>query len=549
MKLGDKWSGAVAALFFCVFPPALSTEGQILTEPSFAFFTAATIWSVLWFIDRPSYRRISLAAVFCALSYLTRDVGFGYIILAEIIVAVSALALKWPWRRAAAWAAAGLAVFALGSAPYWVFIRAHTGSFGFSLRASEGLKANIIGYEKGSRPADEDEEEVPGEQGAGPAAGGGEGIAIFPLMGKVARVTGQYLSAVDRSLTWPFEALALAGLFLFPWKDRTRWPREAVLWLWAGAVMGAYALVTPYMVDARYYQPAAMLACVWAGRGVALGPGRAARVLGRRAGSWAFAAVLVLVLFGAGWQAVRGASYARYVRDFYGPANMAGKTVAGHREIARDAQKVLGIRPGARIISRKPYFAYYLEDRYVLIADTIEGVRKQVRDGDGDYVFIASMSVRRYTPGLKDLVTAADDPLPGAGLVYRRYLAGLNKLFSVYQVGARPISGLPLADPPTREQVNTALLLSEQYFKDGYLENARQTLLALLAVEPGNAKARLGLVKIYMISGYFDGHSFDEAEDELMRYSRLDPNDTLLKDYQRTIYTLRLQHQAQWGEK
>jgi hypothetical protein len=117
MKLGNKWAGAAAALFFAVFPPDMYTAGQILTEGAFGFFTAASVWSVLWFMDRPSYARMGLTGLLCALSYLTRDVGFGYIFLAEISVAAAARALKWPRRKAAAWAAAGLAVFALCSAP------------------------------------------------------------------------------------------------------------------------------------------------------------------------------------------------------------------------------------------------------------------------------------------------------------------------------------------------------------------------------------------------------------------------------------------------
>jgi len=258
-------------------------------------------------------------------------------------------------------------------------------------------------------------------------------------------------------------------------------------------------------------------------------------------------AAAALSVVGLGYYTLLSSKRVKYTHDFYSMDNYRGKTVSGHREIAEDAKKILGIEPGSGIISRKPYFAYYLDSRFVEVAETVEGVRKQVGNEEGDYVFVGSMCVRRYRPGLKELVTAID-PLPGAGLVYRRFLREYNKLFSVYQVGAEPMNAKDaVSEGASAGQIQAALQKAIQYRDQGYVEHARQVLQSIIDVQPKNAIAHREMVKVYLVYGYFDGVSLDKAEDELMRYAFLMPNAPNIDSYKKTIQNLRVQHQAQWG--
>jgi hypothetical protein len=538
LRISNRWGGMAAGILYASLPLDMQTAGHVLTESTFNFCTAAAVFSAMWLADRPSFGRAALAGLVAALSYLTRDIGLGYILLLAVAVIISAMVKKWEWKRAALLIGASFIVFFICSTPYWIFIKARTGSFNLTLRTTHSLSTDMMGWDKGSRPRVS--EDAGAKSGATP-------LNPFRALSKTFRLIWEYNRESSNYVPWPFYVFAAAGLVLLPWKERERWADDAAVFLWVMGTMGAYALITPYMVDTRYYLPAAVVACAWAGRGAARLPVTVGNSAPGNQGVYVLIAAAALSVAGLGYYTLLSSKRVKYTHDFYSMENYRGKTVSGHREIAEDTKKILGIEPGSRIISRKPYFAYYLDSRFVEVAESVGGVRKQVGNLEGDYVFVGSMCVRRYRPRLKELV-AAIDPLPGAGLVYRRYLMDYNKLFSVYQVGANPMKSKDAVfEGASPTQIQSALQKAIQYREQGYVEHARQILQSIIDLQPDNAIAHREMVMVYMAYGYFDGVSLDRAEDELMRYAFLAPSARNIDYYKNSIQNLRVQHQAQWG--
>lgn len=549
MKLGGKWGAAVAVLFYSVMPLDLYIATHILSDSLFGLLTATTVLAALGMIEKPSLFRAALLGLAAGLSYLARDIGFGFIFLAALTIFISARIQRSPLRQTLRRAAVCLLVFALLGLPFWIFIKVHTGKWRPSLRAGRDLPTALMGYEKGARPAGAgmDEDEGPGgpaPESKGPAAA----VNPFRVALKTVVLTWEYLRAGFEFQAWPFWVMALAGIFLAPLRDREWWAKELAVWLFALGILGAYALLTPYMVDARYGLPCMVLATAWAGRGAVLLPVKARRLVPPALNWFVFPALILLIAVGVGYYLRDGYSQARRYRMFYSEDNFKNKTVAGVREAAEDAKKLLKLKPGARILDRKPFFAYYLDGRLVEIAETVEGVKKQAADGWCDYVVIESLSAARYRPGLRPLITAAD-PLPGAPLVYRRYLRNFDRMVSIYQPGGKGmVASFPLAvNPADKTQVQSLLDQANRLQDQGYLENARLILLSILAANPNNSDAHGQLIKIYLVYGYFDCVSLDLAADELLRYSSLGPRDTLTSHYGDTLQQLRVLCKAKWS--
>ncbi len=538
VKLGGKWAGFMACLLYSINPLALRYTGHVLTEDAFALLTAGSVFFVLVLIERPVVWRALLLGVACVLSYLTRDIGFGYVFIALGLIVISGCLLEWPWKTTGTLAAACLAAFIVVSSPFWIFIRVHTGEWKPSLRQVQSMKADLMGYERGEGPRameDEDEEE---SRDKAPAE-----VSFNPIKAavKTIRLTADYTSQVVKGFAWTFWVLVVLGMVLMPSRGRLGRAIEIALWAWVLAVMAAYAFITPHMVTVRYYLPAVVLSTLWAGRGAALLPLLPKRFFHDTRATYFSVILIAAVGLAAGHYLFDSYKQARYVKHFY--EDFRAKTVSGHKEIALDAKAKLGIKPGARIIARKMFFAYYLDGHHVRVAETVEGVREQIKNREGDYVFIGSMSVNKYRRGLKPLITAAD-PFPDAGLVYRRYLEEYNKLFSVYKPGAPPFK---LDIQVTKENAQRVLADANKLFRQGYVEHARHLYLALADVLPDNALVHWKLMNVYLLYGAYDGVSLDKARDELMKYSLLSPGDDKTAEYERIIENIRHKYRVRWG--
>jgi|GEM_PF-3683585 len=220
--------------------------------------------------------------------------------------------------------------------------------------------------------------------------------------------------------------------------------------------------------------------------------------------------------------------------------------IKGQREAANDSKELLEIKPDVRVMEHEPFFSSVWNGKHVPMPGTMQEVSTSIESGACDYVVVDNLSVRRRSKKLKPLLTGAR-PLPGTGLVYRRYFKGLKKIFSVYKRGAAPLevkSGLTSGAAPA--ELENALKKARRFYLKGHMEHARKLLLDIIEVDPQNALAHRELVKVYIVYGNFDGESLSKAEDHLLRYSFLAPGKEI-KSYQETIQRIRTQHKAKWG--
>ena len=541
MRLGSKISATATCLFFTWMPLNLEVSGHILTESTFGFFTVSTVWATIRAIEKPSPIRMALVGLTCTLAYLTRDIGFGNIFIAIFLLGTTSIFLKRPWKKTLICAGAGIIVFSLCSAPFWLLIKVHTGKFSPTLRTVNNIESDMMGYQKGGKSLISNSE--------------GNNISQFSLVKvvvKTVKLTWEYTRTTFKRIPKQFFVFALIGIIMGVRAGPEKWAKESVPLLFALGIMFAYGLITPYMVDIRYYLPVTVLAAIWAGRGCAHLPLLATLSANddlpfpqnRRLmikGTIGISAIFVLALvssIGFGYYIKSCADYTKFIKTFNSPQSFINKTVSGHKEASLEARQMLFIKPGARILARKPYFAYYLDGRHVDIAETVEGVKKQILDGDCDYVAIGSLSVYTYRPGLKPLVTETD-PLPGAPLVYRKYLEKYNKLISIYKVGGKGINiGEQIAQhTPAQHKQDIARAL--QYYKQGHIEHTRQILTAVIKQDPQNFYAYPYLIKVYMIYGYFDYKSLAKAEEALKQYSLLRPNAPNITTFQISIQKIK----------
>lgn len=220
--------------------------------------------------------------------------------------------------------------------------------------------------------------------------------------------------------------------------------------------------------------------------------------------------------------------------------------IKGQRRAAEDSKKLLKIKAGKRVMEHEPFFTSVWQGKHVSIPDKLQELSSRIEQGACDYVVVDNLSVRRRSPKLKPLLTGYK-PLPGTGLVYRRYFRKKGKIFSVYKRGAAPLEvNSGLSKQSASQEVRKALKKARHYYMDGYVEHARQLLLELIEIAPRNALVHRELVKVYLVYGNFDGKSLDKAEDHLLRYSFLSPGKDI-KPYRQSIQNIRTAHKARWG--
>jgi hypothetical protein len=192
-----------------------------------------------------------------------------------------------------------------------------------------------------------------------------------------------------------------------------------------------------------------------------------------------------------------------------------------------------------------PFFTYYFGGTPVRVDSPTEAA-SALAAGRADYLAVDSLTVQRLTPGLRGLITATA-PVGGASLVYRRYSRDDNRLTSVYQRGAAELRAAPAS--PRAEDAGALLAVGQRYLKDGYIEHARQVLLAAEAANPEESQTHYELYTVYLISGNYDCSCLDLAEAQLLKYSYLAPYDPNLGMFREFLQASRMRCVAEWGKE
>jgi len=486
-------------------------------------------------MDEPSDFKAVAAGALAGLSCMVREVGLVFILIVGFCLAARTLIFRWRVGEASRVTAIALMALTAVALPYWIVIKIHTGEFALTQRHGLDLKAEVMGYENGSRERPMDH-----------AEDGAALVDFNPLAAllKTGRLSYEYFREAVLATPWPFWIMALVGLAMVKDLKRETLSIELVVPVSAIAIALAYAAFTPHLVDRRALAPVAALACVFAGRGAAGLPPRVRGLLKGRAARAVFAALALASAAGVVYVMHQGSLRAALLRDYYSEESHRFFEVAGHREACEKALEDLSIEPGMKVCAPAPSFAYYLGGNYVELAETVDGVKYQVAMGACEWVAVGEVSVRRNRPSLRELV-AGLDPLPDAGLVFRYYLTDYGKLTSIYRLGADPIE--VDAFSPAPDLVDKLLVFGAQYEKEGKVEQARQTFELILEPDPENMLAHRELIKVYLIYGATDRKFLDRADDHLMRFSFMAPEDANLKQYRRVITNLRSKYEFTWG--
>jgi hypothetical protein len=505
-RLGGVSAGVLGALALAFLPLTIPVGLEINALPLAGLFTAASLWATLAWFDRPSPWRAATAGGFAGLAATSPSQGAVSLLALVLAATAAAVILRWPRRTQLTIGAA------LGAMLLILLVAGGVGG-------GKGGGGDLAGTSEEVDPAS---------------------ISPMPLPARIVAYTRE----TARGLPWPFLGLALIGVVARRREERRDIAGEAAVWLFILGSAFGYPRGTARMANAEVLWPAAALISVWAGQAAVL-PGTLRRKLGGRRG-WATGAAVVVMIVGAlGWELREQGLEQNKALLLLKPEDLKTRLIGGQRELGRDAARALRPKAGARVLGLTPFFAYYFGGEAAAVASPAEA-ESALQAGRVDYLAIDSLAVQRLAPGLRPLITATG-PIGGAGLVYRRYLIDSDRLVSVYQRGAPTLSAAP--EDPRPEQAPALLEQAQRYYKDGYIEHARQLLLAVERTSPDEAQPHFELYRVHLIYGSYDLMSLDLAEAELMKYSYLAPHDPNLNLYRDMIRNARMRHVVDWGKE
>ncbi len=352
----------LAAAWVAALVPALTTVPTNQgggSEGPYVLFVLAALWVALAAARRTGWPRLLGAVVaggLTGLAYLTRPEGISY---AAVLVPVLVLSGLGGWglvrrrrvaprgfRHAAALTLAfglGLGVFVV---PYVDYLHTHTGRWELTAKARDAsLEAWRAVAEHDRRARDEVFYQLD-EDGESFVAG------RFTLAELVKDDPAGYVGIVGVNVHTAFSELAVARMVPFPvwelvplpllalgawaaWKARRRPGVPAVL------ATGGLALMVPlaFFVQPRYLTPAAAIACVFVGLGLARLPER------WRYPAWGVAAVLLVLSLFAG---------------LGGPHRfLAPREQVEHRRVGEWLNE--NTPPGTRVMTRNLVVDYYAD--------------------------------------------------------------------------------------------------------------------------------------------------------------------------------------------
>ncbi len=276
-RIFSRKAGLVASALLMFHPFTLEYASPVLTEATFTAMYMGVIAVSTYALLRPSVKMFALTGVLCVLCYLTRDVG----ITCTPIVAAGAI-IKFGLIDQLAWRRTGALVLVLVMSslvvmsPYLAHIRLRTGKWGLTVQMPTTSITRQIQTFGGDRF---DRDRLRGKEKGTEFLGGEEieGVAglikIAPaLVVKTVKNMGAYGKELVQKWGAMVLALIVAGLagFIRDFTVTRDWQRlffGAWAAVWIVQLWALYALVTPYMVDARYMYPLMAAGMVLAGHG------------------------------------------------------------------------------------------------------------------------------------------------------------------------------------------------------------------------------------------------------------------------------------------
>lgn len=255
----------------------------ILTEATFSALYMGLIAISAYCLIRPSFGLFIICGILSSLLYMTRDVGIS----AVFIIALGALIKLGLIDRIARLRLLGFLLalvvsFLVVSTPYFVHIRARTGSWGLSSQMSgAGITRQIQRFGGDRRDRDRSEKNRIGTKliGGEVAKGVLDLAKLSPALSvKLIKNMGLYgRELIQRwgTLVFAFIIIGLMGIIRDYVRDRDRVRLFMEVWLvvWVIQLLALYSLVTEYMVDYRYMYSLMFPGLILAGRGICTASG------------------------------------------------------------------------------------------------------------------------------------------------------------------------------------------------------------------------------------------------------------------------------------
>ena len=138
----SRLGAALAATLWAFFSYALYFSLSPLSQSTWLFFALAGLCALAHAIRLPDRQRLllTLSAAGFALSYLARPeglLGFGF---GLFVFVATTLCKRTPWRVVMKMSLLYIAVFALCTAPYFIYLKTHLGAWDVSSKTSAALK-------------------------------------------------------------------------------------------------------------------------------------------------------------------------------------------------------------------------------------------------------------------------------------------------------------------------------------------------------------------------------------------------------------------------
>jgi hypothetical protein len=211
------------------------------------------------------------------------------------------------------------------------------------------------------------------------------------------------------------------------------------------------------------------------------------------------------------------------------------KFSSGYKEIAADIKAKGLIPPGKVFCDRKPFLAYYLDGNWRLNKITGEAMPNHMSDlfllmnsGQIDYLVADSFVLKNLRAELTPLAFVTE-PLPGARVVYSRYIPDLSRLVTIFDVHAE--------EPPLPRATAAENLAQAQAFsREGDLVHALWHVDAAIGQDPNLDEAlllKMNLLHLYYRLAYrgeipmllYFPELLPTMVDTTEKYLRLNPND------------------------
>jgi len=517
-KMGMAKPGLLALMFLILNPFNVRYGGAILKEPLFTLLFAGSLLLGIFHLEKTRPGLSFVAGALCGLAYTAREIGIGiFAMLLVISPAYWLLVKRIAWKKMVILSSAISLGFIIFAFPFWLFIRVHTGQWGLTARAPSEI---VISHQVLEYGDEYDTDTIPGTQYQNPdrqPEAEKKAANIWDLGKKLTIVSSKYLLQLSEKLGGIVTTgiILYCGFFLARWRKKTRNQifLQTYPFLGIGCLIFMFAAATSYMMESRYVYSLLGLGMILGAAGWVSLVEKTTSAMPRLKKPAAVQAAMIFLLL-ISYFLEFDSRFFREIRHL-SPESFYRSDEGGVREVAQELkQKGLINSPGKVFLDRKPFYAYYFDGLLGSLPTTYPALKEYLAAGQGDYLIADSFIFKKARPLLIDLVIGRNPPpdykayetgdgkvlvlrnaanigrppLPGARIIYSRYLPRYRRIVTIYDL--KPGEQKPRAQLSLEQFRARALEAYERgylydainYAKDGLAEKPDDRFLWKLLV-------------------------------------------------------------------